>query len=244
MWLRSVLLRRRLEREMQEEMRAHLERSRERLEARGLSSEQARRAARREFGNVEYLQETARDARGGRWVDSIVADARFAFRHYARAPLSTITMLALLVIGIGVNAALFTFMTSIMMRPAPGVTRDPSLVRIRGFARWPDLRSTGHREFSYPEVSDYAARRDLFSEVAAWHYTLAALHVGDAALGPEQAVVHYVTDNYFRVLGVEPIRAGLPPVRVDDQASARRSHQSWVLGPTVWSLVDRSRQDR
>src|SRR5262245_21002722 len=126
LWLRSVLLRRRLEREMQEEMRAHLERSTERLEARGLSSDEARRAARREFGNVEYLQEHARDARGGGWVDSIIADARFAFRHYARTPLSTITMLALLAIGIGVNAALFTFMSALMTQPAPGITRDPA----------------------------------------------------------------------------------------------------------------------
>ena len=64
LWLRSVLLRRRLEREMQEEMAEHLERSIERLIARGLAPEAARREAIREFGNVGYLQEEARNARG------------------------------------------------------------------------------------------------------------------------------------------------------------------------------------
>ena len=232
LWLRSVFLRRRLEREMQEEMRAHLERSTERLEERGLPVEEARRAARREFGNVEYLQESARDARGGRWVDSIVADIRFAFRHYARTPLSTFTMIALLVIGIGVNAALFTFMSSIMTRPAPGIARDASVVRIRGISRWPESRSVGYRGFSYPEVADYAARRDLFREVAAWQQTSVALDVRDPELGAEQGAVQYVTDNYFRVLGVEPVLGpGLPEVRANDSRPplvAVINHGLWI----------------
>ena len=89
-WLRAVFLRGRLEREMQEEMAAHLAQSSERLQARGLSVQEARRAARLEFGNVEYLQEQARDARGARWVESILADFRFGLRHFARTPFSTL----------------------------------------------------------------------------------------------------------------------------------------------------------
>src|SRR5688500_13666506 len=89
LWLRSVALRRRLERDMQEEMTEHLERATARLMARGLSAEDAARAARREFGNVAYLQEQARDARGAGWTDALAADARFALRHFARKPGTT-----------------------------------------------------------------------------------------------------------------------------------------------------------
>src|SRR5687767_6048283 len=96
LYLRSVFWRRRLEREMQDEMELHLRRSRERLVARGVDSDEARYAARREFGNVPYIQEAGRDARGARWVESIAADLRFGLRHFARTPFSTLTVVALL----------------------------------------------------------------------------------------------------------------------------------------------------
>jgi hypothetical protein len=86
--LRSALLRRRLEREMQEEMQQHLERSTERLMARGLSPRAARRAAEREFGNVAWLQDQARDARGTAWLDAVIGDVRFALRHFRRRPVT------------------------------------------------------------------------------------------------------------------------------------------------------------
>src|SRR5687768_4567360 len=110
MWLRAVLHRRRLEREMGEEMDAHVRRSTERLMARGMTADDARRAALREFGNVGYLQEQSRDARGARWIESISADLRFGMRHFARTPLATVAMIVLLAIGIGIDTALFTFL--------------------------------------------------------------------------------------------------------------------------------------
>src|SRR5687768_8104592 len=109
LWLRTVLLRRRLDREMRDEMETHLQRATERLMARGMTREEARRAAHREFGNVAVLQEEARDARGARWIESMGADVRFGMRHFARKPLATVTMIVLLALGIGIDTALFTF---------------------------------------------------------------------------------------------------------------------------------------
>src|SRR5688572_28048844 len=94
--LRTVFQRGRLEREMQEEMEAHLAQSAERLQARGLTPAAARQAARREFGNVDSLLEQARDARGMRWLESVLADFRFGLRHFVRTPLTTLTMIVLL----------------------------------------------------------------------------------------------------------------------------------------------------
>ena len=82
--LRAIVRRRALERDMQEEMREHLARATERLMARGMSERDARLAAKKEFGNLTMLQAESRDSRGGRWVDALSADTRFALRYFAR----------------------------------------------------------------------------------------------------------------------------------------------------------------
>jgi hypothetical protein len=160
--LRAVFRRGTAEREMHDEMARHLDESTERLVRRGMSAAEARDAARREFGNVAYLQEESRDARGGRWVESLVGDVKFAFRHFARTPLTTITLVLVLSLGIGVNAALFSILQSLTMRPAPGVPADDALVRIRGttFARTDGTLEP--RPFSMPELDDLASQREIF----------------------------------------------------------------------------------
>src|SRR5919108_769008 len=130
--LRSVFLRRRLEREMQQEMQAHIDQATERLMARGLRPEEARREAQREFGNVDYLQEEARDARGSRWVETTLADVRFGLRRFGKTPFSTITMIALLALGIGFNGGVFTLPYSLQTMPPPGIEPDEALGGIPG----------------------------------------------------------------------------------------------------------------
>src|SRR6185503_3535900 len=94
--LRAILTPRALNDDMQAEMREHLDRATERLVARGMSPEDARIAARREFGNVTVIQEEARDARGDRWMDSLRGDLRFAFRYFARHKATTAIIVAVL----------------------------------------------------------------------------------------------------------------------------------------------------
>src|SRR6185503_1541397 len=95
----------------------------------------ARFAARREFGNVAVHQENARDTLPGRWIDSLRADVRFAFRYFARKPLSSATIVLVLAVGIGGCAALFGFVQSSIFRPLPGVARDVPLVLVNGTVR-------------------------------------------------------------------------------------------------------------
>jgi hypothetical protein len=109
--LRSLFLRRRLERDMQEEMRQHLERASERLVARGFSPEEARRGALREFGNVAYLQEKARDVRGGRWLDVLTPDARLALRMLVKNPLLSVVGGLGMAVAIAIATGFFTFLT-------------------------------------------------------------------------------------------------------------------------------------
>ena len=133
LWLRSVLFRTRLERDMQEEMAAHLRTATERFEASGLAPEAARAAAHREFGNVAALGRGARRPGRAR-IESVLADLRYGVRRLSRTPFSAITMIVVFALGIGFNAALFIFISSLVNSPVPGMTRDDSLVRIRGRA--------------------------------------------------------------------------------------------------------------
>ena len=148
--LRAVFRRRALDREMRDEMALHLERATERLMARGMSEAEARDAARREFGNVAVLQEEARDIRGARWIESLSADIRFALRHFSRTPITAITLVLVLGLGIGVNSVVFSVLQAFILRAPPGVAADESLVRVRGTVL---VRSRGRlapRAFSVP----------------------------------------------------------------------------------------------
>ena len=130
LWLRSVLFRRRLEREMNEEMSTHLQRSTERFRTGGLSPEEARAAAYRTFGNLAAIKEDARDARGGRGIETVIADVRYGVRCLSRTPFTSLAMIVVYALGIGVNATLFLFISSLVNSPLPGVPHDDSLVRI------------------------------------------------------------------------------------------------------------------
>jgi predicted permease len=228
--LRAVLFRRRLDREMREEMELHLARSTERLMARGMGAEEARAAARREFGNVDYHQERARDARGQRWAERTLADVRFGVRHLARTPITALTMVLLLALGIGVNSALFALLHSLATMPSPGVARDEALVRIRGIDRADGPGRVIGREVSYPEFREYAAESSVFDAVAAW--TSADVVLGSGG-GDDltSGAATYVTGGYFEVLGVRPeLGAALLADADDDgppELAAVISHAVW-----------------
>ena len=211
LWFRSLLFGRRLDRERRAEIADHLARTVQRLTAQGMTREEAEQAARREFGNLAVVHEQARDARGGRRLESLAADVRFGLRLSARRPGSTITMIVVLALGIGFNTALFVLVSSLVSGVPPGFTPDDSLVRIRGIERNTSRGYSIGREFSYPEYAEYAAQTDLFSAVAAWTSSDVALNVGRDDENLVSGAATYVTAGYFQVLGVRPIAgAGLP----------------------------------
>jgi len=146
-----------------------------------------------------------------RGIESVVTDLRYGIRRLARTPFSALTMTVVFGLGIGFNAALFLFISSIVNSPLPGVPRDASLVRIRGIDRRAPGSTIG-REFSYPEYREYVSQEALFSSVAAWTSSDVVLGIGgggqDTLLS---GAATFVTANYFQVLGVVPARgAGLP----------------------------------
>ena len=232
LWFRSLFLRTRLAREMREEMGLHIERATARYIARGMSPVDAAKAARREFGNFDYIEEAARDARGKRWVDAVRGDLRFAVRHFRRTPLATVTMVLVLALGIGVNVALFTVFNSLWTIPGPGIPRNESLVRIRGIDVSARFGQVQLRAMSYGEVLEYARQEQLFSAVAA-RTSAAALF---ATADPDRAAITgsavHVSDNYFDLLNVRPALGRVwsaMPLNADPTTvlTAVISHATW-----------------
>jgi predicted permease len=200
LWLRSTFMRKRLEREMQEEMASHVDQAIARLMVRGLSREEARIEALREFGNVTYLQEQSRDARGWQWLDALRSDFRFAIRHFGKRPVTTITMVAVLAVGMAVSTGLFAVVHSQATMPPPGVEPADDLVRIRATVQQDyGLESRGFTRAEFDQLRSL----NEFESVAAWTYLNLYISAHDGTtLHQVDAVGTFVTPDYFRVLGI------------------------------------------
>src|SRR5687768_5088886 len=118
-WLRAVFRRRRVEAELDEELRYHLEREVERGVAGGLSREEARYAAMRDFGNVESLKEESRDARGTRPWEDFVGDLRYAGRVLWRSRVFAAVSILTLALGIGGSTAIFSLLDTVVLATLP-----------------------------------------------------------------------------------------------------------------------------
>src|SRR5947208_9380649 len=130
--LSSLLLRKRLESDTEEELCTHVQNRADDLERSGLTRAEAERRARIEFGAHEKFKEQCREARGGFWLETVWSDIRYGSRMLAKNPGFTTVAVMTLELGIGVNTTLFTAFDSIALKPLP--VKDPeSVVR---FKRW------------------------------------------------------------------------------------------------------------
>jgi predicted permease len=201
---RALFRRAEVERELDEELRYHVERMTEENIAKGMSAEEARRAARIELGGIEQVKEQVRAVRAGAWLGTVMQDARFGLRMLRKNPGFTAVAVLTLALGIGANTAMFSLTDQVLLRFLP-VTHPEQLVIVRS----PGPNLPGHswsdgdsaEIFSYPMYKDLRDHNPVFSGLLARRKFLASVAGRD---GSEPAEAELVSGNYFDVLGVGP----------------------------------------
>jgi len=212
--LRSLFRRRDVERELDEEMQFHIERRIQEEIAKGLGPEEAYYVAIRAMDGIEQRKEECRDMRRTQFIDQFIQDIRYACRSLAKSPGFAAVTLASLALGIGANAAIFTLINAVLMRPLPGVTEPERLVR---------LTNGG---FSYAKFEALKAQQIFAKTVAFTHDRLPANVDGTM----QSAQVMLVSGDYFGELGVRAM-LGRTITPHDDRmhaAVAVLSHGFWT----------------
>ena len=225
--------RRKRDEELDEEIRAHIEMSAREREERGATADEARAAARREFGNVSLVKETTRDVWGWAWFDRIAQDVRYGLRMMRRSPGFTIVAVLTLALGIGASTAIFSVFDAVMLRPL-AVRDQGRLVLAEWQARRPprNSRYSSHDDcaqdsgiskssagcsLSYPLFQQIHAQTDVFSGVAAFTNESGIDLTGSGP--PVRVSGQLVSGDFFQTLGIRPATGRLIEAG-DDQAGA------------------------
>jgi putative ABC transport system permease protein len=199
---------------MDVELRTHIENYTEDLIRSGVSRAEAERRARVEFGGVEAVKEQCREARGLRWPDELRQDLSYALRALRKAPGFTAAAVLSLVLGIGVNTAIFSVINAALLRPLP-YTEPGRLVAVYENRT---TRGAGFGAFANANFVDLRANAPSFDDIAAHTSTgLSLTGVGEA----EQLLGRLVTGNMFAVLGV-PAHLGRTLIPEDDEPGKPR----------------------
>jgi predicted permease len=220
--LTALFRRRRLEDDLDEELRSHLEMAIELNVRKGMSAADARREALRSFGGVERTKEMYRDQRGLPMVETAWQDFRFGFRTLRRSPGFTILAILCLTLGIGANTAVFSWVEGILLRPYPLVSHQERLVALAG------TMGDERDETSWPDLLDVQRSCTLCETLFVSNITGATLSIGERA----QVITGSIASaNYFDAIGVHPMLGrGFEP----GEDTGRNAHPVVVISYHLW----------
>ncbi len=166
----SLLRRSRVEADLDEELRFHLDREIERGIARGMTAEDARLAARRVVGGLDQIKEECRDQRRTRVLENLAQDTRYALRNPRKSPGFLVVAVAALALGIGANTAVFSIVDAVLLRPLP----YPDSERLVQIWKTGVTTEAGGDWVSYPDYLDYRRYQRSFTDMALYRYWLFA----------------------------------------------------------------------
>src|SRR5436853_6097679 len=214
-WMDGLFGKRKREKELEEEVRSHLKLSAQERVVCGVAEGEATSAARREFGNVELVKETTRDAWGWRFLDRPAQDLRFGLRMIVKSPGFAAVAILTLALGIGANTALFSVVNAVLLNPLPYPDPDQLL------AVYSKTGTFQESSISYPNFLDWQKDNHSFAALSAFRsddYNM----VG--AGEPERVHIHMISAEFFPALGLQPVlgrmfrpeedRAGAGPVTI------------------------------
>ena len=195
--IRSLWQRPAVKREIDEELRFHLEQRAAENIAAGMTPEDAAREARKRFGNLQTVREECRETRGASFGEAMFQDVRFGLRMLRKNPGFTIVVALSLALGISSNTTVLCWIQNILLRPMPGVARTEEMAvvtTVHGMTMWDGL--------SLPDLKDQAELKKVFTGVIGSAVTPACLTTDDRS---EWICGQMATANFFDVLGVKPL---------------------------------------
>jgi predicted permease len=222
--LGALFRRRRLDDDLDAELRSHLEMAVELNLRKGMTADDARRAALLSLGGVEQTKEICRDQRGLPMIETALQDLRFGLRMLRRNPGFSLLAILCLTLGIGANAAVFSWVEGILFRPYPAVAHQERLFALAGTARG----ETGPTGISWPDLLDLQRNCKLVDAFIVTKITGTTLSIGDRA---ERTIGSIVSANYFDAIGVHPLLGrGFEP----GEDSGRSAHPLTVISYRLW----------
>jgi hypothetical protein len=208
--------------EISDEMRFHIELRAEENVRRGMTPDEARREAERQFGRFDLIKEEGYDVRGGRWLEATWQDLRYGARMLLKSPGFTATVLLTLALGIGANITIFSVVNAVLLRPLP--YHDPDRLAVL----WTEApkQNVKERTSAYATISDWRQQNTSFEDLAIFDPTMVMLTGADEA---ERSQSFRTSANLFKLLGVTPA-LGRTFTADEEQQKARvviLSHGLW-----------------
>src|SRR6266478_12417 len=206
-WLRATLQRSRMESEMDEELRFHVEAYAEDLMRSGVARHEATRRARLEFGGIEGVKEEGREARGVRFLESLAQDLRYGARTLRKSLGFTAAAVFTLALGIAATTVMFSVVYNLLFDPFPYKGADRLVV-----IHIQDLKQhteSDRESFTIPEFLEYREQNHVFEDLAGAYNTDILFEDGQST---RKFWAAYVTENTFAFYGVPPLMGrGITP---------------------------------
>src|SRR6266702_2825143 len=220
--LHSLFRKDKAELDLGDELQFHLQNQIEEFVAHGMNPQEARRAALQSLGGVEQVKEECREMRHTNLIENFLQDVRFGFRMLRRSPGFSVLTILCLTLGVGANAAVFSWVEGILLRPYPLVSHQERLVALSGTVR--DKRD----ETSWPDLLDLQRNCTLCETLFVSKITGATLSIGERAQVMTGSIV---SANYFDAIGVHPILGrGFEP----GEDTGRNAHPVTVISYQLW----------